>query len=56
MTKLTPTEIQEINRRMAAGKYVHAPQPQAEPEPEPVLEQEKPKRKAGVKTEAKTDE
>jgi len=37
--KLTPIEIQEINRRIAAGKYEHVedaePQPAEEPQPKP---------------------
>lgn len=37
MSKLTPVEIQDINRRIAAGTYVHEPDEQ-------VTQEEKPKR------------
>lgn len=39
MPKMTPAEIQEINRQIMAGTYVHV-----EDEPEPEVTDEKPKR------------
>lgn len=58
MSKLTATEIQEINRRMAAGQYQHTEDPPAsEDEPAPAPRRSRKKAEAQAEpTEGQADE
>jgi len=42
MSKLNPTEIQDINRRIAAGTYKHEEEAPKKPRKKPVVRREKP--------------